>query len=94
MESPQSPSVANTATSLITSTSPTVAKASFLSEAPLLGLCPKPVREMSEQEKRSHLARIRNMRTNFASWRAGVGAESGEGQDKTDAITTGLEDLL
>lgn len=34
------------------------------------------------------------MRTNFSSWRAGVGAESGEVVKEVENFTTGLEDLL
>ena len=65
-----------------------------LPEAPLFGLCPKPVHTMSDQEKRQHLAKIRNLRTNFASWRAGLSSESNDKDSTVEPITTGLEDLL
>ena len=66
----------------------------FTSEAPLFGLCPKPVHLMTDEEKRNHLAKVRNLRSNFAGWRAGV-ASGGEKADTTEVpINTGLEDLL
>lgn len=75
----------------------------FQSEAPLLGLCPKPVHLMTEQEKRNHLAKVRNLRSNFAGWRAGVSAEGKGDKDKDkdkekveikEPTSTGLEDLI
>ena len=66
----------------------------FQSEAPLLGLCPKPVHLMTDDEKRKHLAKIRNLRSNFAGWRSQV-ANGGEKADVTEVpVNTGLEDLL
>lgn len=73
----------------------------FQSESPLLGICPKPVHLMTEQEKRNHLAKVRNLRSNFAGWRAGVSTESRGDKEKDkekvevkEPISTGLEDLI
>lgn len=99
MESPTLPNAENTVTSssdakLKTEEVNLNEQNPFQTEAPLLGLCPKPMHLMSSEEKRNHLAKIRNMRTNFSSWRAGVGAESGEVVKEVENFTTGLEDLL
>ena len=74
-----------------------------LPEAPLIGLCPKPVHLMTSEEKREHLAKIRNYRGNPAGWRSAVADESspkGEtivdtvNQEKANTISDSLGDLL
>ena len=66
----------------------------FTSEAPLLGLCPKPVHLMTDDEKRKHLAKVRNLRSNFAGWRAGVARDDEKNDALEVPVNTGLEDLL
>lgn len=55
---------------------------------------------MSPQEKREALGRIRNLRGNFAGWRAAV-ADQSEGlvkevekQEKVNSVSDSLGDLL
>lgn len=70
-----------------TSTSPT--EPGFL-EAPLAGLCTKPMHEMTEEERRAKVMEIRELRANKARFNNRVK----EPTEKVPSVPTGLEDLI
>jgi len=77
--------------SQVTTTSAT-AEASDFTEAPLVGLCPKPMHEMSEQELREFVTFVRQNRQSVQTFKANVNAATTK--RKIPQVREGFEELL
>ena len=87
--SPTSPNAVLSNTSSEPADSPTTSKPTPNPladlEVPLLGLVPKLVSEMTEQEMRDRVLRIQQLRTSSQTFQAALRADGGEAADKSAA---------
>lgn len=62
-------------------------------EEPLLGLCPRPLHEMSPEELRAKVAEIQELRSP-QTWRSRVVKQLKEDKEKEQQLQSKVDDLL